>query len=135
MNIKRFIKAGLIAGLVIILCAIGLVPIVGNEMDLALARFNLPPLSTGAMIYFAFVSLFTGFALIWLYVVMLERFKPRTRAALMAALVIWIFGYLFDNVSMVFYGFMPIKLTIIGTAWGLLELGAGSLIGSRFYKE
>ena len=135
MNVMRFVKAGLIAGLVIILCAIGLVPIVGNEMDLALARLNLPPLSNGAMIYFALVSLFTGFALIWLYVVMLERFKQRTRTALIAALVIWIFGYLLDNVSMVFYGFMPIKVTIIGTAWGLLELGAGSLIGSRFYKE
>jgi hypothetical protein len=30
---------------------------------------------------------------------------------------------------------MPLKLTIIGTAWGLFELFLGVLIGSKLYKD
>jgi hypothetical protein len=51
------------------------------------------------------------------------------------AFVVWLFGYFFANTSMVVYGFMPAKLTAIGTAWGLLELTVASLVGSRFYKD
>lgn len=135
MNIKNFIKAGLVAGITIIICAVGLVPIVGNEMDSVLAKFNLPPLSGLAMVYFALVSIFIGFALVWLYIILKDRYKTRIKSVLAASLFIWVLAYLLANVSMVVYGFMPVKLTIIGTIWGLLELIAAGLIGSLFYKD
>ena len=135
INIKRVLLGGLVAWVVIAVCGFALVPMIGKEMDAVLAGFSLPPLGIGAMIYFAFVSLCVGMFLVWLFAAMLPRFKNRTKTALIAVLIVWVFGYCLHSFSMVAYGFMPMKITFIGTAWGLLELIAGSLIGTRFYKE
>ncbi|MBI3124217.1 MAG: hypothetical protein HYZ10_07420 [Ignavibacteriales bacterium] len=135
MKVTLILKTGLIAGLIIILSAATMVPVVGNEMDMALAKFNLPPLSIGDMIFFFFVSLFLGIMLMWLYSVLLSIYKLRLKTIIISALIIWIPGNLLANVSNVVYGFMPVKLTIIGTVWGFGELLIAGLIGSRFYKE
>jgi hypothetical protein len=135
INRKRALLGGLVAGIVICLSAITMVPVVGNEMDLALARFNLPPLSPEAMVFFTFVSLTFGQILVWSYAAVLPRFGPGPKTAIIVALVIWVQAYLFSNVSMVFYGFMPVKLTVIGTVWGLGEILVAGIIGTRFYRE
>ena len=36
---------------------------------------------------------------------------------------------------MVVYGFMPLKLTVIGTIWGLGELLLAGIVGAKLYKE
>lgn len=135
INIKRVLLGGLVAWVVVAICGSALVPLIGKDMDMALARFDLPPLSGGAMAYFAFVSLCLGMILVWLYAAMLPRIQHKTKTAISAALIVWLFGYCIPQVSMVVYGFMPVKLVAIGTSWGLIELFAGSLIGSRFYRE
>lgn len=131
----KIFKIGLIAGMVICISAITMVPVVGNQFDHALAKFNLPPLSIGAMIFFCFVSLSLGVTLIWLYAAMLPRFKQRIKTAIIAAFVLWFPGNCLPNLANVVYGFMPIGLTIIGIIWGLGELLIASLIGSFLYKE
>lgn len=129
------LKAGLIAGMIISLSAVTMVPVVGNEMDLALAKFNLPPLSVGAMVFFFMVSIALGITLMWLYAAMFPRFNNRKKTIIIAALILWFNGNLLANLSNVVYGFMPVKLTIIGIVWGLGELLIAGLIGIRFYKE
>jgi hypothetical protein len=132
---KIILKSGLITGLIIIISAATMVPVVGDEMDLALAKFNLPPLSIGDMIFFFGVSLFTGIMLMWLYSTLLTTFKKRVKTIIISSLIIWIPAYCFASLANVVYGFMPIGLTIIGIIWGLGELLIAGLIGSRFYKE
>ncbi len=135
MKVIMILKAGLIAGLIICLSAITMVPVVGNEMNMALAKFNLPPISLGAMIYFFMVSLSVGITLVWMYAAMLPRFQHRIKTALIVALIVWFHGNLLANAANVVYGFMPVKLTVIGTIWGLGELLIASLIGCRYYEE
>ncbi len=135
MEVTLILKAGLIAGLIIITSAATMVPVVGNEMDLALAKFNLSPLSLGDMIFFFFVSLFLGIMLMWLYSVLFSIYRQRMKTIIISALIIWIPGNLMANVSNVVYGFMPIGLTIIGIVWGLGELLIAGLIGSWFIKN
>ena len=135
MKVTMILKAGLIAGMIISLSAVTMVPVVGNEMDLALAKFNLPPLSVGAMVFFFMVSIALGITLMWLYAAMLPRFNNRKKTIIIAALILWFNGNLLANLSNVVYGFMPVKLTIIGIVWGLGELLIAGLIGIRFYKE
>jgi hypothetical protein len=135
INLKRVLLGGLVAGIVINISAIAMVPVVGKEMDMVLARFNLPPLSNSSLAFFGVVSLIVGMILVWLYAAVLPRMKQGTNTAIMVALVVWVLGYFLANVSMVVYGFMPVKLTVIGTGWGLVELVLASLIGTRFYKE
>lgn len=135
MNAINIFKVGLIAGIIICISAVTMVPVVGNQMDLALAKFNLPPLSLSAMIFFLFVSLSLGVTLIWLYAAMLPRFKQQKKTVLIAAIVLWFPGNCLPNLANVVYGFMPIGLTVIGIIWGLGELLIAGLIGSLLYKE
>lgn len=135
MELKSILKAGLIAGIIIIISAATMVPVVGNEMDMALAKFNLPPLSLGDMIFFFFVSLSMGIMLMWLYSLLLSRYEQRLKTIVIASLIIWFPGNLLANLSNVVYGFMPVKLTIIGIVWGLGELIIAGLIASRFVKN
>lgn len=102
MEVTLILKAGLIAGLIIITSAATMVPVVGNEMDLALAKFNLSPLSLGDMIFFFFVSLFLGIMLMWLYSVLFSIYRQRMKTIIISALIIWIPGNLMANVSMLF---------------------------------
>ena len=135
INMKRVFIGGIIAGLIIIASAMIMVPVVGKEMEMALARFNLPPLSNIAMTYFGIVSLILGIILVWIYALVLPRLGHGIKTAVIVSLIVWFLAYLLANVSMIAYGFMPVKLTVIGTAWGLVELVIASVIGTRFYKE
>lgn len=135
MNIRSILKAGLIAGLIIITSAVTMVPVVGNEMDKALANFNLPPLSAGAMVFFFFVSILLGITLIFLYAAFLPHFKNKKKTLVIAVFVLWLHSGLLANLANVAYGFMPVKLTVIGIIWALGELFVAGLVATRFYKE
>ncbi len=135
INIKSVLKSGLIAGVIISLSAITMVPVVGNEMDLVLASRGLPPLSTTAMIFFCTISFIFGISLILLYALAKGSLGPGIKTAVIVAIAFWFLTYFLSNASLLAYGFMPVKLTVIGTLWGLGELLLAGIIGSRFYKE
>lgn len=135
INVKSVIKSGLIAGLLISLSAITMVPVVGNEMDLVLESRGLPPLSNMAMMFFVVLSFINGITLIFLYALVKERLGAGIRTAVIVSVVFWFLTYFLSNVSLVAYGFMPVRLTIIGTIWGLGELLLAGIVGSKLYKE
>ena len=135
INAKSVLISGSISGMAIIVSAMAMVPFVGNEMDEVLANRGLPPLSNLAMAYVGFASLITGIFLVWLYAVAKAHFGPGKKTAAIVSIIVWFLAYFLCNVSMAVYGFMPIRLTVIGTAWGLVELLLAGLIGSYLYKE
>ena len=135
INVKSVITSGLVSGLIINLSAISMVPVVGNEMDEVLASRGLPPLSNMAMLYFSMLSFIFGISLVWLYALVKEQLGAGTKTALIVSLIFLFLTYFLSNVSLVVYGFMPVRLTVIGTAWGLGELILASIVGSKLYKE
>jgi len=135
INVKSVITSGLVSGVIINLSAISMVPVVGNEMDLVLASRGLPPLSDMAMLYFSMISFIFGISLIWLYAIVKNQSGHKIKTAVIVSLIFWFLTYFLGNISMVVYGFMPVKLTVIGTAWGLGELLLASLVGAKLYKE
>lgn len=135
INFKSVLVSGLIAGAIMIISAFSMIPAVGNDMDEVLANRGLPPLSNVAMVYFTFVSIVNGIFLVFLYSLLKPHLKSKAKTALISALLVWFFVYLLGNVSMVFYGFMPVKLTVIGMIWGLGELLLASFAGVKLYKE
>jgi hypothetical protein len=104
-------------------------------MDAVLESRSLPPLSNGAMGFFAFVSITFGISVIWLYALIHSKFKSKLKAAIVSAIIFWFYAYFLPNAALVAYGFMPFSLSAIGTAWGVLEVLAASIIGSKLYKE
>jgi hypothetical protein len=135
INTKSVLLSGLVAGIAIIVSAMAMVPVVGDEMNRVLADRGLPPLSNPAMAYFAMTSLIMGIFLVWLYAVAKTHFGPGKKTALIVSVIVWFLAYFLSNVAKVVYGFMPIRLTVIGTAWGLVELLLAGLIGSYLYEK
>lgn len=135
INFKSVLFTGLLCGIIILISALSMVPVVGNEMDEILAGRGLPPLSNWAMVFFCFVSISNGIFLVFLYSILKPMFLKKIKTAIISAIIIFFFGYFLSNASLVAYGFMPLKFTIIGTVWGLGELLLAGLVGSQLYKE
>ena len=93
-------------------------------MELALARRDLPPMGTGAMLYFGFVSLVLGVVIVWLYAAILPQMGRGIKTALTASVVVWFLAYFLANVAMVAYGFMPAQ-----TLCNWHHLGFGGVTG------
>lgn len=135
INLKNIFISGSVAGLIIIIIGGCLVPLIGNQMDEVLKNRLLPPLSIGAMIYFAFNSIVFGIGVMGFYALIKTIIKSRFKAIFTASLIFWFFTYFLANAALIAYGFMPIGLTVIGTMWGLLELFLGVMVGSKLYRE
>jgi len=135
INLKSVITSGLAAGIIISISAITMVPVVGNEMDSVLANRGLPPLSNLDMVYFCFFSLIYGIFLIFLYAALKPQFKSKTKTAIIVSLIVWILANVISNAANVVYGFMPVKLTVIGIIWGLMEFLLATLVASRLYER
>lgn len=135
INLRSVITSGLIAGLVISLSAITMVPVVGNEMDQVLESRGLPPLSNFAMAYFVMLSFINGIALVLMYAVLKEPLGAGLKTSVIVSLVFWFMTYFLHNASLIAYGFMPVRLTVIGTIWGLGELLLAGIVVSRLYRD
>lgn len=135
INLKSVFISGIVAGILILIVGAGLVPIIGNQMDEVLKNRSLPPLSNGAMTYFAIISLVLGISIMGVYAMVRSKFKSNIKAAITVSIIFWFFTYFWSNAALVAYGFMPLRLVVIGTAWGLLELILASIVGSKLYKE
>lgn len=135
INFKSALTSGLIAGIIINISAISMVPAVGNEMNDVLATRGLPPLSNMSMVFFSFVSIILGIFLVFLYSLLKLHIRSKIKTAIISALIIWFIAYFLSNISLVVYGFMPVKLVVIGTIWGLGELLLAGIVGSKLYKE
>jgi hypothetical protein len=135
INIKSVVISGLIAGLIINLSAISMVPAVGDQMTEVLASRGLPPLSNLSMGFFSFVSFTLGIFLVFMYSILKPHLGSKVKTALIATLIVWFIAYFLSNVSLFVYGFMPVRLVIIGTLWGLGELLLAGFAGMKLYKE
>jgi hypothetical protein len=135
INFKSVIISGLVAGLIINVSGILMVPMVGKEMEVALLNRGLPPMGGGAMAFFGIMSLILGMFIVWLYATLIESLGSGPKTALIVSLVVWFLTYFWANASMVAYGFMPVLLTVIGTICGLVELVVAGQVGARLYKK
>ena len=135
VNFKSVLISGFITGLIIIISGLGMIPLVGNQMNEVLESRSLPPLSNGAMIYFALMSIILGISMVATYAFIQPSYTSKMKVAIVISIVIWFLTYFWSNAALVAYGFMPFKLAAIGTAWGLLELVLASIIGSKLYKD
>jgi len=94
INLKSVKLSGFLAGIIMLISAVTMVPVVGNEMDNALAIRGLPPLSDLSMVYFAMLSIVNGVFMLFLYSLIKPYFLNKTKAALVSSFIVWIIAYL-----------------------------------------
>ena len=136
MNVNRVVLGGLIAGLVINISETILnVPVLGQQMEDALKGRNLPPVGGGAIGGFVVGAFVVGVLLVWLYAAIRPRFGAGPKTAIIAGLVLWLLAYVWPSLGLGLMGFMPMKLLVITTLWGLAEVILAALAGGAVYKE
>jgi len=136
MNVGRVILAGLLAGLVINIGETVLNTVVaGPAMEEALRARNLPPVGGGAIGGFVFFAFVLGIMTVWLYAAIRPRFGAGPKTAICAGLVVWYFAYFYRSSTMVLMGFFPLKITVLGLVWGLVEIVLASIAGAWAYTE
>jgi hypothetical protein len=96
---------------------------------------NLMPVGTNAIIVFNIIGFVMGIAVVWTYAAIRPRFGEGPGTAFMAALLIWLLGYLIGDTYNAVVGLFPLSLTVILVGVGLVEIVAASLVGAWLYKE
>ena len=134
INPKSLLYSGMSAGVTIIIVGTGLIPVLGSQMDEALKKLSVPPLSSAAMTYFGVMSLILGIVMMVIYAWVHKNFETTSGAVITIALFFWFFTYFWSNAALVAYGFMSLKLAAMGTVYGLLELVLAGAVGAKVYS-
>ena len=136
INFGRVIVGGIVAGIII-----DIVEFVLNGMVLAdrwsaiNSAHNLPPFTTNAIIAFNIIGLVTGIAAVWTYAAIRPRFGEGPSTAVIAAVLIWVVGYLLPDTGNAILGLYTKSITLILVSVGLVEIVVATLAGAFIYKE
>jgi hypothetical protein len=60
---------------------------------------------------------------------------PGPKTAVIVALVAWFMTLVWSGGAQVAMGIMPLRLTIFGLGWGLVEFIIASVVGAKLYRE
>jgi hypothetical protein len=135
INWVRVILGGLAAGVVINLfeyLANGVY--LAKDWDAAMKALghSMPP---GAVTGFVIWGFLVGITSVATYAVARPRFGPGPKAAVASALGYWVIGYMLPNTVTMQMGLFPLRLLLIGTFIGLLEIVVATLVGAWLYAE
>ncbi len=127
---------GLLAGLIINIGEFILnEPILADDFAEVMASMNKEPPGSGAIMVFVMMSFALGIFAVWLYAAIRPRFGPGAKTAACAGLIVWGLAWLFPNIGFMAMDFFPMKLTLIVTVWGLVEVTLATVAGAWLYKE
>lgn len=134
-HIQNIVISGIVAGIAICIGAIIVVaPVFANEIDIVMKNLNLPDLGSLAAIYFFGLSFVFGIIIMLFYVILKPYFRSKITTAVTASLIIWGLAYFLNNVTLVIYGFLPVKLAAFVIGWGFIDLVLAGIIGSILYE-
>jgi hypothetical protein len=133
---NRVLLGGLLAGVVINISEFVLNGVVlANDLNSALGRLNLPPISGNAVAVFLLMGFIIGIVTVWLYAAIRPRFGPGATTAAYAGLTVWFVGYVTSTIGNVMMGIFPLRLALIAMVWGLFELVIAAVAGAWPYHE
>ncbi len=136
INWARVFGGGLLAGLIINIGEFILnEPILGAEFEEVMADMNREPPGTGAIMIFVTMGFALGIFAVWLYAAIRPRFGPGAKTAACAGLIVWGLAWLYPNIGFMAMDFFPMKLLLIITVWGLVEVTLATVAGAWLYQE
>ena len=139
INASKVVVGGLVAGVVAnIVGYVGFGMLLGPRME-AEAVAVAPALAgrgmTGTAIATQVISSFVvGILLVWLYAAIRPRFGPGPKTAVIAALVVWLCGFLF-HVDWLLAGMMTSTTYLMASVAALIQVVAAAWVGAMLYKE
>jgi pimeloyl-ACP methyl ester carboxylesterase len=136
INLGRVLLGGLVAGLIInfgeaILNGV----LLAEHMNAAMAALNKPPVDQRMIMWFVLFGFGLGFMLVWTYAAIRPRFGAGIKTAICASTLVWGLAYLYPNLFMIIIDIFPRNITVIGIAWGLVEIVLAGIAGAWVYTE
>lgn len=136
INLGRVILGGIVAGIIIDAFENVLNGwLLASQWTSVMASINRAPVGMNAIIVFNIIGLVLGIAAVWTYAAMRPRFGEGAGTAFIAALLIWVVGYLLSDVGPALAGIYPISLTATMIAVGLVEIVIATEAGAWLYRE
>jgi len=88
----------------------------------------------GAIAINVIASFAAGILLVWLYAAMRPRFGPGMKTATMAALAVWICGFLF-HLDWLIVGMMTPATYMMASVMAVVQLLPSAAVGGMLYQE
>ena len=139
INASKVVVGGLVAGVVANILGFLLFGMwLGPRFDAELTA-AAPALAgrgaTGTAVAVNIVDAFVvGFLLVWLYAAMRPRFGPGPKTAILAAVVVWICGFIF-HVDVLLLGTVTPATYLLASAAAAVQTIAASWVGGMLYTE
>ena len=139
INISKVLAGGLAAGLVAnIIGFVGFGMVLGPRFE-AEAIAVAPQLQgrgmTGGAIAINVIATFVvGILLVWLYAAMRPRFGPGMKTAVLAALAVWICGFVF-HLDWLNVGLMTPATYLMASVMAAVQLVPSAAVGGMIYQE
>lgn len=136
INMGRVILGGLLAGLIVNVSEFILNMMAFRaQMEGALARLNLPPVGTNAIIGFVVFGFLLGIMTIWLYAAIRPRYGASPKTGACAGVAVWFFAYLYPSAGMALMHMFSRRLIAVAVVWGFAEIVIAAVAGAWLYKE
>jgi len=135
--VARVITGGLVAGLVINVFEF-LVNGLWMEKEWANAMIALgkPPAQNSTQIaVFVLWGFAMGLLAVWLYAAIRPRFGPGTKTAVIAAIAVWVPGYLLSMIPPAVMQLFSMNLMLAAVGIGLVEVVVATQVGAYLYRE
>jgi hypothetical protein len=132
----RVVLGGLLAGAVINISELVLNGMVlSADLESALARLSLPPMSPRALGIFLIMGFVLGIVTVWVYAAIRPRFEAGPTTAACAGLLVWFLAYCWGSMGYLVLGIFPARVVLIGMIWGIFELVVAAVAGAWLYRE
>lgn len=135
INLKGVIIGGLVAG--VILNVVDYVlwgVLLAKDFQAALEAIGRPPADSLVPLFIVLDFLY-GIALVYLYAAIRPRFGPGPKTAVYAGLIMWVIAGLLHAIGESPLGLLPMRLYLLGTVVGLVQIPVAAVAGARFYAE
>ena len=136
INFGRVIAGGLLAGLIINVGEFVLNGLIlDKDWEEAMRVLGKPAIAGSAIAIFLALGFVLGILMVWIYAAIRPRCGAGPKTAVCAGLIVYALGYLYPGAGQLTIGLFPIKLQLIGLAWGLVEVVLAAVAGAWLYKE
>lgn len=136
IDVERWIGGGIAAGALIWVLEGAASVLYIDRMEEAMAAHGLSmEMTAGIFLSSVAVSLVSGLVVVFVYAAARPRFGPGPKTAVIAALVLWLGGYLLTLIGYRMMGLFPDSLLALWGVVGLVELVLAGLLGGWIYRE
>ncbi|MFN7945663.1 MAG: hypothetical protein U0Z53_09940 [Blastocatellia bacterium] len=136
INWSRVLLGGLLAGLVMNTGEFVLNGVLfTKEIEEATRKLSLPA-PGGDFIAKAVVMMFiVGIIAVFIYAAIRPRFGAGPKTGIVAGLLVWLLAFVYPALMNTMMGIFPLRLTVIGLVWGLVEVTVATVTGAWLYRD